>query len=166
MSSVNKVILIGRLGRAPEIKKFDNGGIIANMALATSEKWRDRQSGEMVEKTEWHRLVMRERLAEIAQQYLQKGSLIYVEGKLQTRKWQAQDGSDRYSTEISVWQMQMLQTRTQDTPQQQAQQPGSTSREDNPYLQAREGRGGTPAQNPAPASTGSGFDDMEDDIPF
>jgi len=162
MSSVNKVILIGRLGRAPEVKKFDNGGILANLALATSEKWRDRQSGEMQEKTEWHRLVMRERLAEIAQQYLQKGSLIYVEGKLQTRKWQAQDGSDRYSTEISVWQMQMLQTKAQDAPQPQA---STGSLEDNSYLRAREGR--APAPKPAaPLGNGGGFDDMEDDIPF
>jgi len=165
MSSVNKVILVGRLGRAPEIKKFDNGGILANLALATSQKWRDRQSGEMQEKTEWHRLVMRERLAEIAQQYLQKGSLIYVEGQLQTRKWQAKDGSDRYSTEIAVWQMQMLSTKAESQiGSGGGSSSGSSDSAENAYLAAKEGRAAPPAKAAPPA--GSGFDDMEDDIPF
>ncbi len=109
--SINKVILIGNLGRDPEIRTFPSGDQVANVTLATTEKWRDRQSGEPREHTEWHRLVFNGRLAEIAGQYLRKGSQIYVEGSIRTRKWQGQDGQDRYSTEVRVDQMQMLGSR-------------------------------------------------------
>ena len=104
---VNKVILVGNLGADPESRTLPNGNAVANLSLATSESWKDQQ-GQMQERTEWHRLTMYRRLAEIAAQYLKKGSQIYVEGKLQTRKWQDQNGQDKYTTEIIVDQMQML----------------------------------------------------------
>ena len=97
---VNKVILVGNLGNDPEMRYMPSGGAVANLSVATSESWKDKNSGEMVEKTEWHRVVMFNRLAEIAGEYLRKGSKIYVEGRLQTRKWQDQNGMDRYTTEI------------------------------------------------------------------
>jgi single-strand DNA-binding protein len=111
MRGVNKVILIGNLGRDPEIRYMPNGGAVANLALATSESWKDKTTGEQQEKTEWHRLVMFKRQAEIAGEYLKKGSKIYVEGKLQTKKWQDNEGKDRYTTEIVCHSMQMLDGR-------------------------------------------------------
>ena len=112
MASVNKVILVGNLGRDPEIRTFPSGDQVANVTLATSDRWKDKQSGEMREHTEWHRLVFNGRLAEIVGQYLRKGSQIYVEGSIRTRKWQDQaTGQDRYATEIRVDQMQMLGKR-------------------------------------------------------
>jgi len=148
MSSVNKVILIGRLGREPEIKAFQNGDKIANLALATSERWRDKQGGEMREKTEWHRVTLHDRLAEIAQQYLHKGDNIYIEGKLQTRKFKDSNGTERSITEIHSWSgLQML---------------GGKS-----------GGGAAPAAPAAPPPAapatnqgGNGFEGMDDDIPF
>ena len=104
---VNKVILVGNLGNDPEVRYMPNGNAVANLSLATSESWKDQQ-GQVQERTEWHRLTMYRRLAEIAGEYLKKGSQIYVEGKLQTRKWQDQQGQDKYTTEIIVDQMQML----------------------------------------------------------
>ena len=109
--SVNKVILVGNLGRDPEIRSMPSGGSIANLSVATSESWRDRNSGERKEKTEWHRVVFFNRLAEIAGEYLKKGSKVYVEGSLRTRKWQDQSGQDRYTTEIVAAEMQMLDSR-------------------------------------------------------
>ena len=129
MASVNKVILVGNLGRDPEMRTFPSGDQVANVSLATTDKWRDKQSGEMREHTEWHRLVFNGRLAEIAGQYLRKGSQIYVEGSIRTRKWtDQQSGQERYSTEIRVDQMQMLgrseggqqQSAPKAAPQQQA----------------------------------------------
>ena len=108
---VNKVILVGNLGADPEVKYMPSGDAVANVSLATSESWKDKQTGENVEKTEWHRLVFFKRLAEIAGEYLRKGSQIYVEGQLQTRKWQDRDGNDRYTTEVKVREMQMLGSR-------------------------------------------------------
>ena len=105
---INKVILVGNLGKDPEQKVFDNGGSITNVVLATSESWKDKQTGEDKEKTEWHNLVFRNKLGEIAANYLTKGSKIYIEGQLQTRKWQDQSGNDRYTTEINCREMQML----------------------------------------------------------
>ena len=123
--SVNKVILIGNLGQDPEIKQFDNG-TIATASIATSERWTDKTTGERKEHTEWHRVVFNNKLAEIAQQYLRKGSQVYVEGSLRTRKWtDQQTGQERYSTEIRVDNMQMLggQQQQQQQPQQAPQQP-------------------------------------------
>lgn len=105
---VNKVILIGNLGQDPEVKYMPSGDAVANVSLATTESWKDKQTGEQVEKTEWHRLVFFKRLAEIAGEYLRKGSQVYIEGNLQTRKWQDKSGNDRYTTEIRVREMQML----------------------------------------------------------
>lgn len=108
---VNKVILIGNLGRDPEIRYMPNGGAVANLALATSESWKDKNTGEQQEKTEWHRVVLFRRLAEIAGEYLKKGSKVYIEGKLQTKKWQDNQGQDRYTTEIVGDELQMLDSR-------------------------------------------------------
>jgi len=140
---VNKAIIIGTLGRDPEVKATASGSYIANFSVATNESWRDKNSGEQIEKTEWHRIVMFGRLAEIAGQYLKKGSQVYLEGKIQTRKWQGQDGQDRYTTEIVANEMQMLGGRPDasggttsfNKPQQQAaqpQQPAQTSQFDAP----------------------------------
>ncbi|NQY64316.1 MAG: single-stranded DNA-binding protein [Alteromonadaceae bacterium] len=137
MAGVNKVIILGNLGKDPEVRFMPNGGAVANLTIATSESWKDKQTGEQKEKTEWHRVVMFGKLAEIAGEYLKKGSKVYIEGALQTRKWQNQEGQDQYSTEIVVQgfngTMQMLDSRgqgggqsaggfSQQTPQQTPQQ--------------------------------------------
>ena len=111
MASVNKVIIVGNLGRDPEMRTFPSGDQVANVTIATTDKWKDRQTGEMKEATEWHRVVFNGRLAEIAGQYLRKGSQVYVEGSLRTRKWTDQAGVEKYSTEIRADQMQMLGSR-------------------------------------------------------
>ncbi|WP_108649163.1 single-stranded DNA-binding protein [Dongshaea marina] len=110
---VNKVILIGNLGQDPEVRYMPNGNAVANITVATSETWRDKQTGEQKEQTEWHRVTLYRRLAEIAGEYLRKGSKVYLEGRLQTRKWQDQSGQDRYTTEIVANEMQMLDSRGQ-----------------------------------------------------
>jgi single-strand DNA-binding protein len=109
--SVNKVILVGRLGAEPESRAFPQGGSICNLRIATSESWKDRQTGERQERTEWHRVVLRNKLGEIAQQYLKKGSQVYIEGRIQTRKWQNQQGQDQFTTEIVAAEMTMLDSR-------------------------------------------------------
>ena len=124
MRGVNKVILIGTLGKDPETKTFSNGGSVTNFSIATSERWKDKNTGEMKEQTEWHSIVLNNKLGEIAQQYLRKGSKVYIEGSLRTRKWQDQNGQDRYTTEIRGDQMQMLGDKgdnQQQAPQQQQQ---------------------------------------------
>ena len=124
MRGVNKVILVGTLGKDPETKTFQNGGSVTNFSIATSERWKDKNTGEMKEQTEWHSIVLNNKLGEIAQQYLRKGSKVYIEGSLRTRKWQDQNGQDRYTTEIRGDQMQMLGDKgdnQQPTPQQQQQ---------------------------------------------
>lgn len=108
---VNKVILVGNLGADPEVRYTQSGSPVANLRIATSERWKDKQSGEPQERTEWHRVVLFGKLGEIAEQYLKKGSQVYIEGRLQTRKWQGQDGQDRYSTEVVGNDMQMLGSR-------------------------------------------------------
>jgi len=135
---VNKVIIIGNLGKDPEVKFMPNGNSVANVTIATSESWKDKNTGQQQERTEWHRVVFFRRLAEVVGEYVKKGSKIYIEGKLQTRKWQDQSGQDRYTTEIVADQMQMLDSRGQ-APQQ--------------------------AQAPAPAMP-DGYDDFDSDIPF
>ncbi len=111
---INKVILVGNLGRDPEVKNMPSGGAVTNVTIATSESWKDKQSGEQQERTEWHRVVFFNRLAEIAGEYLRKGRQVYIEGSLRTRKWQGQDGQDRYTTEIVASEMQMLGGRGDD----------------------------------------------------
>lgn len=151
MSNLNKVMLIGRVGKDPEVRHMPNGTAVATATLATSEKWTDRASGEKKEATEWHRLTFFERLAEIVSEYVHKGDLIYVEGKLTTRKWQDKDGNDRYTTEIRVNQMQMLGSKRDG-----GEQPQRT-----PVKREQEA-----AQTRAPAKPSPSFDDMDDDIPF
>lgn len=130
--SVNKVILVGRLGKDPEIKKMSNGESVTNVTLATSENWNDK-SGVKQEKTEWHNLVFYRRLAEIAGEYLKKGSQIYIEGKLQTRKWQTKEGQDRYSTEVIVSEMRMLGSKMVSQPAQFQYQPKPTGQENDDF---------------------------------
>jgi single-strand DNA-binding protein len=114
MSGVNKVIIVGRIGQDPEIRYMPNGNAVTNCSIATSEKWKDKNTGESQERAEWHRAVFFNKLAEIAGEYLKKGSMVYIEGSLRTRKWQDQSGVDRYTTEIVVGQMQMLDSRSGD----------------------------------------------------
>ncbi|HSP57003.1 MAG TPA: single-stranded DNA-binding protein [Halomonas sp.] len=158
---VNKVILIGNLGQDPEVRFLPNGNPVANLRLATTDTWMDKQSGQRQERTEWHTLVMFNKLAEIGQQYLKKGSKIYIEGRLQTRKWQGQDGQDRYSTEIVVNDMQMLDSRGGDMPQSGGQGGGYQGGQSQPpqggYGNAPQQGGGQPqrsAPQPAPAQGG------------
>ena len=113
MRGINKVILVGTLGANPESRTFQNGGSLCNFSIATSEKWQSKQTGEWIEQTEWHRIVANNRLGEIAQQYLKKGSKVYIEGSLRTRKWNDQNGQERYSTEIRADQLQMLDSAPQ-----------------------------------------------------
>ena len=178
---VNKVILVGNLGSDPEVRYMPNGNAVANLNLATSESWKDQQ-GQLQERTEWHRLVMYRRLAEIAAEYLKKGAQIYVEGKLQTRKWQDQQGQDRYTTEILVDQMQMLGGRSdsgtqggyqdnsgyQQRPQTGGGQGGYQQRPQGQQQRPQTGgaKGGyqqRPQSQPAMAEPDFDFDD---DIPF
>ena len=121
MASLNKVQLIGNLGRDPEFRAFSDGGCVATVSIATSERWKDKQSGEPREATEWHNLVFHDRLAEIARDYLKKGSPIYIAGRLRTRKWQTDSGEDRYITEIRVDEMQMLGAKPEGAPQAAAE---------------------------------------------
>ena len=176
MASVNKVIIVGNLGRDPEMRTFPSGDQVANVTIATTDKWKDKQSGEMKEATEWHRVVFNGRLAEIAGQYLRKGSQVYVEGSLRTRKWTDQSGVEKYSTEIRADQMQMLGSR------QGMGGPQGGGHDDGGYgggeeqaprrAPAPRAPMAAPAprpvpQAPAPAPrAASGFDDMDDDIPF
>ncbi len=172
MASVNKVILVGNLGRDPEMRSFPNGDQVANVTVATTDKWKDKQSGEMREATEWHRIVFNGRLAEIAGQYLRKGSQIYVEGSLRTRKWTDQSGQERYTTEIRADQMQMLGSRggagggamggSDDSYDAPAPAPAARAR---PPAAAGGGAAPRPAPQRAPASS-TGMDDLDDDIPF
>ncbi|MBC8494463.1 MAG: single-stranded DNA-binding protein [Candidatus Thioglobus sp.] len=155
MAGINKVILVGNLGQKPEVKYASNGNAIANLSVATSESWTDKNTGQKQEKTEWHRVSLFGKLAEIAGQYLDKGSKVYVEGKLQTRKWQDQSGADRYTTEVVVsgfnGTLQMLDRRDGPTSGAPAQSAPSA-----PRAQA-------PAQDPITPVDNAGFDD---DIPF
>ncbi|WP_019139662.1 single-stranded DNA-binding protein [Noviherbaspirillum massiliense] len=166
MASVNKVIIVGNLGRDPETRYMPNGEAVTNIAVATTESWKDKASGEKKELTEWHRITFYRRLAEVAGQYLKKGSQIYVEGRLQTRKWTDKDGVERYTTEIIADTMQMLGSR-------QGMGGGAPSMDE-------EYGGGAPAPRQNAGGSGSGgggaargssrpapnFSDMDDDIPF
>ncbi|EZP57444.1 single-stranded DNA-binding protein [Sphingomonas sp. RIT328] len=155
MSSVNKVILVGNLGKDPESRSFQNGGKIVNMSIATSERWKDRTSGEQKERTEWHNVVvMNDGLVKVAEQYLKKGAKVYIEGQLRTRKWQDNAGNDRYSTEVVLGTFNstlvLLDRREAD--------PGR-----NDYSSYADGRGG-----PRGGAGGGGapVDDLDDDVPF
>ncbi|KAF1050035.1 single-stranded DNA-binding protein [Xylophilus sp.] len=181
MASVNKVIIVGNLGRDPEMRTFPSGDQVANVTIATTDRWRDKQSGENKEATEWHRVVFNGRLAEIVGQYLRKGSQVYVEGSLRTRKWTDQSGQEKFTTEIRADTMQMLGSRQgaggpqggdggydggygnggggyDSAPQRRAPAPAAA----RPAAPAARPAAPAPAQNRA----ASGFDDLDDDIPF
>ena len=168
MRGVNKVLIIGNLGNDPETRQFDNGGSVTNISVATSEQWTDKQSGEKREATEWHRVALFNRLGEIAAQYLRKGSKVYIEGSLQTRKYQAADGTDRYSTDIKASQMQMLdgQSEGQQQSQQSNQAPSNYAQQQANKAQGMQGQVNNQfaQQNQAPAMNGGGA--VDDDIPF
>ena len=177
---VNKVIIVGNLGNDPETRYFPSGGAVTNITVATSESWKDKQTGEPKELTEWHRVAFNGRLAEIAGEYLKKGSKVYIEGSLRTRKWQDKStGQDRYSTEIRAREMQMLDSRgggqgdyqqggsfNQAPPQQGYQQPQSQTAPQAPQqAPQQQAPQQAPQQQTQPATSG-GFDDFDDDIPF
>lgn len=166
MASVNKVILVGNLGADPETRYAPSGDAICNIRIATTDSWRDKTSGEKREATEWHRVVFFGKLAEIAGQYLKKGRSVYVEGRLQTRKWQDKEGRDQYTTEIRADQMQMLGGARDG-----ASEGGSRGYEGgDEYSQAPRAAAPRPQQRPAPAPASSpapgGMNDFDDDIPF
>jgi single-strand DNA-binding protein len=164
MSSVNKVIVLGRLGQDPEVRYMPNGDAAASLSLATSRKWKDKNSGELVEETEWHRVQLFGRVAETAGQYLKKGDLAYFEGRLKTEKWTDKNGVDRYTTKVYADTMQLLGSKQAG---EGAQEPRGDAPRPAPAPAPRPAPGGAPrAAAPKPATTGTGFDDMEDDIPF
>lgn len=156
MAGVNRAIILGNLGQNPEIRTMQNGDLVANISVATSERWQDKQSGEWRENVEWHRIILFRRLAEIAEQYLKKGSKVYIEGKLKTRKWQDKNGQERYITEIQGDSLQMLDSRQEgqnaqaNAPTQQAQ-----ANKPNAYAQAKNG-----TYTPPPPA------DFDDETPF
>ena len=160
MASVNKVILVGNLGRDPEMRYMPSGDALASFSIATTDNWKDK-NGQKQERTEWHRISMFGKLAEIAGEYLKKGSSVYIEGRLQTRKWQDKEGNERQTTEVVADRMQMLGGRsganTYEVMDDEASAPADIPRQS------------APSQRPAPAGKpagGTGFDDFEDDIPF
>jgi single-strand DNA-binding protein len=172
---INKVILIGNLGNDPETRAFPSGDMVTNITLATSETWKDKQTGQPQERTEWHRVVFHRRLAEIAGEYLHKGSKVYIEGSLKTRKWQGQDGQDRYTTEIVAREMQMLDSRGSG----QGGGQGNYNQNQGGYSQggaqaapapsqAAPAQNQAPTANTAPASNApaADFGNFDDDIPF
>ena len=152
MASINKVILIGNLGKDPETRYMPNGEAVTNITVATTETWKDK-NGEKQEKTEWHRVTFYRKLAEIAGEYLKKGRSVYVEGRLETRKWTDKSGVERYTTDIIATDMKMLGSKSGSA---DFEAPG---REEGSFAPS-------PSSSKAPARSGSGFDDMDDDIPF
>lgn len=178
MSSVNMVVIIGNSGRDPELRYTQSGAAVCSLSVATSRQWKDKASGERQEETEWHRVVLYDRLAEIAGEYVKKGRPVYVRGRLKTRKWADKDGVERYTTEIIADELQLLGGRDDrqgagdegvgGTRQpQRAQGPGASERAAAPAASAAQrtgATGGAPRRQPAHA--GVGFDEMEDDIPF
>ncbi|MEY2892359.1 MAG: hypothetical protein RJA98_2267 [Pseudomonadota bacterium] len=184
MASINKVILIGNLGRDPEVRYTPNGNAVCNISVATTRNWKSKESGDKVEETEWHRVVFYDRLAEIAGEYLKKGRPVYVEGRLKTRKWQDKDGKDQYTTEVIAEQMQLLGGREGGGGGDEGGgggygggrgagggggggddrgEPRYEARSERPAAAPR----AAPAPRPAPAPKSStGFDNMDDDIPF
>lgn len=178
---INKVIIVGNLGQDPEVRYTSSGAAVTNISVATSEKWKDKNTGEDVIKTEWHRIVFFGRLAEIAGEYLKRGSQVYIEGRLQTNKWQDQNNQDRYSTDIVANEMQMLGAKSGGQGQFGGGQAPAAPRANNPPQQnqggGQSGQGGSyqnnnqggqaaPQNNQPPAQQAPAFDDFDDDIPF
>ncbi|UUX96037.1 single-stranded DNA-binding protein [Aquabacterium sp. J223] len=179
MASVNKVILIGNLGRDPELRYTPSGAAVCNVSVATTRNWKNRDSGERQEETEWHRVVFYDRLAEIAGEYLKKGRPVYVEGRLKTRKWQGQDGKDNYTTEVIAETMQLLGSRDGAGGGMGGGDEGGYGGRERQDAGFGDDAGAAPqrrsapsprapaAPRPAPApKSNTGFDDMDDDIPF
>ena len=154
MKGVNRVTLIGTLGRDPETKTFPNGGSLTQFSIATSESWTDKNTGERKEHTEWHRIVASNRLGEIAQQYLKKGSKVYIDGKLKTRQWTDQNGQERYTTEISANELQMLDSK------------GDSNYQQNQSQNTQQGYAQPKPQAQSKPTAGGGTSDLEDDLPF
>lgn len=182
---INKVILIGNVGQDPEVKYMPSGGAVTNISVATSETWKDKNTGQPQERTEWHRVVFFNRLGEIAGEYLKKGSKVYVEGSLRTRKWQAQDGTDRYTTEIVASEMQMLDGRSDNAGMNSGMNSGMGGGANaaaamgggfdqaQPYSPYGGAQQGAPSRQQAPQQASqqapqqpAGFDSFDDDIPF
>ena len=166
---VNKVIIVGNCGQDPETRFMPSGGAVTNLSLATSESWKDKNTGDQQERTEWHRVVFFNRLAEIAGEYVKKGSKLYIEGSLRTRKWQGQDGQDRYTTEIVASEMQMLDSRggqqsgDYDQSQGSYQQSAPQAQQQSAPQQQQSAPQQSAPQQSAPQQKGGAFDD---DIPF
>ena len=160
---INKVILVGNLGNDPETRFMPSGGAVTNLSIATSESWKDKNSGQQQERTEWHRVVFFNRLAEVAGEYLKKGGKVYIEGSLRTRKWQDNNGQDKYTTEIVANEMQMLDSRGSsgggDFNQDYGQQSSPAPQQNAPAQNQNQGEG---SNQPQPQN----FDDFDDDIPF
>lgn len=177
---INKVILIGNVGQDPEVKYMPSGGAVTNISVATSETWKDKNTGQPQERTEWHRVVFFNRLGEIAGEYLRKGSKVYIEGSLRTRKWQAQDGTDRYTTEIVANEMQMLDSRGDNSGSSMGGDYGQGYNQGQNFSQPKPAASGPQAapqygnqggyasggQSNAPQQPPAGFDSFDDDIPF
>jgi single-strand DNA-binding protein len=172
MASVNKVIIVGNLGKDPEVRYMPSGSAICNVNVATTRQWKNKESGEKQEETDWHRIVFFDRMAEIAGEYLKKGRSVYVEGRLRTRKWTDKEGKDQYTTEIVATDMQLLGSRDATgggggSGSGSSDEDGGYSERSAPQRQAPASRpaAAAPASRPAPKST-TGFDNMDDDIPF
>lgn len=172
---INKVILIGNIGQDPEVKYMPSGGAVTNVSVATSETWKDKNTGQPQERTEWHRVVFFNRLGEIAGEYLKKGSKVYIEGALRTRKWQAQDGTDRYTTEIVASEMQMLDGRGDNQGGGMGASAMAEGFDQTPQYNNAPAKSGQPAVRAVPQSAPqqnnppqqpAGFDSFDDDIPF
>ena len=164
---INKVILVGNLGQDPEVRYTTSGSAVTNISVATAESWKDKNTGEKVEKTEWHRVVFFGRLAEIAGEYLRKGSQVYIEGKIQTRKWQDQNNQDRYTTEIVANELQMLGGNPSGGQGSYGGQAPAAPRVNKPSQQNNfQQNQGAPQQSQPPAQNQPAFDDFDDDIPF
>ncbi len=173
MASVNKVIVLGNLGRDPEVRYTPSGAAVCNLRIATTRNWKSKDSGEKMEETEWHSVVLYDRQAEIAGEYLKKGRPVYIEGRLKTRKWQDKEGVDRYTTEIVADSMQLLGGRDDSTGGRAGgggaddEGGGYSERSAPPQRSAPAARPPqAPASRPAPKAASTGFDNMDDDIPF
>ena len=164
MASVNKVIIVGNLGRDPEVRYTPNGSAVCNVTVATSRARKNKESGEKTEDTEWHRIVFFDKLAEIAGEYLKKGRSVYVEGRLQTRKWTDKDGAEKFTTEIVATEMQMLGSR-EGMGGGSSEEGGNGGGYERSAPASRPAAGGAPSAKPA-SKPASGFSDMDDDIPF
>jgi single-strand DNA-binding protein len=161
---VNKVIIIGNLGADPEVRYMPSGGAVTNIRVATSESWKDKQTGETQERTEWHRIVLYNRLAEIAAEYLRKGSKVFIEGSIRTNKWQDQSGQDRYTTEIIASSMQLLDSRGGNAGGPDMGNMGASAPMGSYQAPAKSAQSSASAARPVPVPAGS--DSFEDDIPF